>query len=37
MDFVTDAIYISLMLAFFVATVGLMRFCESLMDRRGKS
>lgn len=37
MDFVTDVIYIAVMLAFFVATVGLIRFCESLMDKRGKS
>jgi len=37
MDFVPDVIYIALLLAFFVATVGLIRFCENLMDKRGKS
>ena len=37
MDFVADVIYIALMLAFFVATAGLIRFCETLMDKRGRS
>ena len=37
MDIVADVIYIALMLAFFVATAGLIRFCDGLMDKRGKS
>ena len=36
MDFIMDFIYIALMLAFFGATLGLMHFCEQLMDKRGK-
>ena len=37
MDIMMDVIYIALMLGFFVATAGLIRFCENLMDKRGKS
>ena len=36
MDLVTDIIYIALVLAFFAATLGLMRFCARLMDKGGK-
>jgi hypothetical protein len=37
MDFVMDTIYIALIVAFFVASAGLIRFCASLMDKGGKS
>ena len=37
MDFVTDIIYIALIIAFFGATLGLIRFCDRLMDRGGRS
>jgi hypothetical protein len=36
MDFITDVIYIVLMLAFFGATVGLIHFCAGLMGKGGK-
>jgi len=36
MDFMMDVIYIALTLAFFGATVGLMRFCARLMDGGGQ-
>jgi hypothetical protein len=36
MDFVMDAIYIVLMLAFFGATLGLIHFCAQLMDKGGR-
>jgi hypothetical protein len=32
-----DAIYIALIVGFFAASVGLIRFCAGLMDRGGKS
>jgi len=37
MDFITDVIYIALMLAFFGATLGLIHFCAQLMDKGGRS
>jgi hypothetical protein len=37
MDFVMDIVYIALIVAFFGATVGLLRFCALLMDKGGKS
>ena len=37
MDFFADIIYIALIVAFFGATVGLIHFCDRLMDRRGRS
>lgn len=37
MDFVMDTIYIALIVAFFGATAGLIRFCAALMDKGGKS
>ena len=36
MDFIKDVIYIALMLAFFGATLGLIRFCARLMDKGGR-
>ncbi len=32
-----DFIYIAVIVAFFVASAGLIRFCASLMEKRGKS
>jgi hypothetical protein len=32
-----DFIYIALIVIFFAATAGLIRFCAALMDRRGRS
>lgn len=32
-----DLIYIAVIVAFFVASVGLIRFCASLMDKGGRS
>jgi hypothetical protein len=37
MDFATDLIYVAVIVGFFVASAGLIRFCESLMDKGGKS
>ncbi len=37
MDFITDVIYIALMLAFFGATLGLIHFCAQLMDKGGRA
>jgi hypothetical protein len=36
MDIVMDIIYIALIVAFFGATVGLLRFCAQLMDKGGR-
>jgi hypothetical protein len=32
-----DVVYIASIVGFFVATVGLIRFCAALMDKEGKS
>jgi uncharacterized membrane protein YiaA len=32
-----DVVYIALIVGFFVASVGLIRFCAALMDKGGKS
>jgi hypothetical protein len=32
-----DVVYIASIIGFFVATVGLIRFCAALMDKGGKS
>ena len=38
MDVLMDVGFVALMLAFFAATVGLVRFCASLLgDKRGRS
>ena len=37
MEFVMDIVYIALIVAFFGATAGLIRFCAALMDKGGRS
>jgi len=37
MDLIMDFIYIALIVAFFGATAGLIRFCAALMDKGGRS
>ena len=32
-----DAVYIALIIGFFLASAGLIRFCAALMDKGGKS
>lgn len=32
-----DVIYVALIVGFFVASVGLIRFCAALMDKGGQS
>ena len=32
-----DVIYVALIVVFFVASAGLIRFCAALMDKGGKS
>ena len=37
MDFAMDFVYIAVIVGFFVASAGLIRFCASLMDKEAKS